>query len=285
MKFGRRQSRRSFTFGAIAFLTSNWIARDVELVVDTAEKFLKAIGPNRTIKLKPGAYTLSDLSTYAGGKYAFFEEVHDGKQLVIAGVENLKIIGLGSEPPRLLVQPRYANVLEFRNCQNIAIENIEAGHTPDPGYCVGGVFHFSDSENIQIGDCILFGSGTWGVYAIKVNNLTCRKTVIKECTYQILHLIESSDILFDRCGFYDNKDYGLVSVSKSRKVEFRQCEFRDNVTGTQYGEGTLFDVEESDPIVVRNCRIENNFIQRFASNPGLVRLIETRIENNTFQIE
>ena len=48
----------------------------------------------------------------------------------------------GKNANTLSATPRYAQVLSFDRCSNIAVENLTAGHTKEPGYCVGGVLLF-----------------------------------------------------------------------------------------------------------------------------------------------
>lgn len=289
VKFGTKHSRRSFIFSGLACLA--WVGATVrhtataveeEIAVRTVEEFFRAIGPNRTIKLAPGSYQLSNLSPVASEPYVSFEEAYDGYELIVSGVENLKIVGQGERPPRLVTEPRYGEVLRFRNCQNITLENIEAGHWPQKGFCQGGVLDFSECEKIDIENCILFGSGIEGIRAIAVNDLTCKNTVIKECTYHILTLSDCNNVLFTECLFHDNQQYDLVNVFNSRNVQFQNCEFRYNFSQTVL-ENFLFNIKDSDPVLLTKCLIQYNNVTNFVTDPTLLELIETTLKNNTFQ--
>jgi len=61
---------------------------------------------------------------------------------VVSDVKNLTITSEGPEMPEILAAPRYANVISFRNCSGIRIENARFGHSPNTGYCEGGVLQF-----------------------------------------------------------------------------------------------------------------------------------------------
>ncbi|MFB2916897.1 right-handed parallel beta-helix repeat-containing protein [Aerosakkonema funiforme] len=282
MEFFTATSRRSFIFGLLAFVASeSIIAQMEETVVSTVEEFVAAIGPNRTIKLKPGTYSLSDLDPAASSRYAYFERAFDGNELIISGVQNLQIIGLGIKPPLLLTRPRYGDVLKFRESQNITIKNIEAGHGPEKGFCRGGVFTFMDSQNIQVNSCILFGSGVLGIKAENVNGFICGNTVIKECTYHILSLFACQNITFKECQFNNNKEYELVRIFNSGQVEFLQCGFRNNLIDVDYD--FFFNVKESEPVKLQRCIIEGNNVPYFAASPRLLDLIETDLDSNTFR--
>lgn len=51
----------------------------------------------------------------------FKESVFDGEQLIVSDISNVTIVGDNST---LLVNPRYANVICFRNCYNIKMIDL-----------------------------------------------------------------------------------------------------------------------------------------------------------------
>ena len=83
--------------------------------------------------------------------------------LVLNDLNNLSIEAEQGAKVNLLIDPRYAYVLSFKNCNNVNISGIIAGHYPDKGDCTGGVFKFEDCKDIQINDSALFGCGTEGL--------------------------------------------------------------------------------------------------------------------------
>ena len=110
--------------------------------VTTAEEFLKALGndtriviPGYTVlKLTPAiedeeiraAYNIGEFDIY----YDHYDEYNkprlgwsdqfDGKELDIAGMNNLTIEGEG-DMAGIIVEPRYAYVLSFFNCKDITL--------------------------------------------------------------------------------------------------------------------------------------------------------------------
>ena len=228
-----------------------------EYKVNETADFLAAIGSNRTIILEQGRqYNLSkvlgtsqmnEIMTRAGSKISVSENT-DGLELYINNVENLTIRGAGDKPVRIVVEPRYVWVLNFLYCRNITIENLEIGHTPDHGYCDGGVLRFTDSGNINVRDCRLFGCGTEGVTISNSTNINIVNTDIYECTYYIFTIRESARIRFDNCRFYDNQEFSLINVSESVDVTMTECMIYDN-----YGE--LFNVYS--PVVMKGCKISH----------------------------
>ncbi|MEQ8535890.1 MAG: right-handed parallel beta-helix repeat-containing protein [Coleofasciculus sp. D1-CHI-01] len=274
----------SIAFGAtsLALIHQKAIARN-SIYVSNAEEFFYAIGSNRTIILKPGIYFLSEISGESEQDHARFEPVHDGKELVISKVENLKIIGEIDDLVSLIVNPRYANVLKFDNCNNVEIENIKGGHLPELGYCRGGVLFFRNTSHVHIQDCVLFGSGIWGIEAIATENLTCRRTIIRDCTYRILRLTDINTATFIDCHFFDNRRFEMVMVRSSQNVEFRNCDFRTNRVDTNWND-SFFLISESEPVRLIDCLFRDNEADILIQDTRLLNMSRTRFENNSFQV-
>src|SRR5919202_2110876 len=255
--------------------------------VSTVEEFFKAIGSNRTIRLIGQRYNFSELSPQLQWTNASIREVYDGYELVISGVENLKIESLGQQPSLLVTEPRYASVLNFENCRNITVSKIEAGHWPEKGYCNGSVLKFSDCENIRVDASVLYGSGTYGVSAYNTLNLSIANLVIKECTYGITSLDKVQNFIANNCQFYNNIGVMAFIIVRNcpKSIAFKKCEFYENSFDGDYTFSDFFYIEESEPILVQNCLIRNNRAGSFANNPSLVRLVDTQLKNNDFKRE
>lgn len=309
MKLLSHQSRRYFSLGLLSLLGGSiavaWEKRNVaaaqrednreEVTVGTVEEFFSAIAPNRTIKLKPITYLLSSLNPNTRSQYARLEKVFDGYELIISDVENLKIIGVGNSPSRLLAQPRYAEVLRFRNCHNLTIENIEAGHSPEPGYCHGGVLYFADSDKISINRCLLFGSGTIGIIANRIQRLSCQNTEITNCTYHGLTIESSNEVEFTNCKWTKNREFELINIGNSSNVQFIKCEFIHNFSSNlgsvnnylffNLQSSQFYGLKEDKLILVKDCIITDNYFAKFTNNFDRIKLVNTRIENNSFRLE
>ena len=100
------------------------------IVIDRT--FLENISSNKKIYLKQGVYNISKALDVSNGNICW-ENTFDGLYPMIKGIENFSIDAeVGAF---VLIEPRYAYVLEFLNCKNIKISNLTLGHT-DSGYCV-----------------------------------------------------------------------------------------------------------------------------------------------------
>ena len=155
-----------------------------EKTVTSLEEFLDAIGSNRKIIVDTALLDQSKADTGKDGTNYSWEEVFDGRQLVIHDVDNLTICGKAGRNSNVIsAAPRYAQVLTFRNCTNVSVENLTVGHTKEPGYCIGGVLWFESCVNVQVTKCGLYGCGTVGVQAYDSRNVHIKDNEIYECSY------------------------------------------------------------------------------------------------------
>ena len=153
---------------------------------ETVDELIAAIGPNVDIVLDGELYDLSTATGYgtSKGDYYYWLDEFDGPQLVIDGVDNLTIRSNdGSVTGHTIAAiPRYANVLTFQSCSYITLSGFTAGHTREPGYCIGGVLRFQDSDHITVDKCGLYGCGILGVDAEYCTDIRVANCDIYECS-------------------------------------------------------------------------------------------------------
>lgn len=264
--------------GCVSFSTRNATR------VSTAEDLVRAIGPNRTIILDPGEYVITGLPQ-SSRAHVTWEEVHDGDQIVVCNVSGLRICTEGGKPASILVSPRYAYVLSFRDCKDVSLENILFGHTKEKGYCTGGVLSFARCENVVIRNSILHGSGHEGLTVADSSNVTFADSIIRDCTYGIMSLSKSSQIVFLKSQFIDNQIFDLISIRRCEDVTFRECEIRRNRAGSE-GEDTdhpLFSVSSSSRVTVRDSIIRDNEVDYLLHRKGTLDFIGCDIGENMFR--
>lgn len=175
--------------------------------VHTPDEFLAAIAPNTEIIVDA---PLLDWSTATGygtgsGDYYYWSEAFDGPELTITDISNLTIRGAGEERSAnvLSAVPRYANVLTFENCSSIYITGLTAGHTREPGSCMGGVLCFQNSQDILVENCGLFGCGTLGVKGYSSRDLQVVNNEIYECSVGGVEFTNCDDVNVDGNTFRD----------------------------------------------------------------------------------
>lgn len=175
------------------------------------------------------------------------ESVFDGHQLTVVNLRNVTISG--SDDCHIVVDPAYAYVLNFVQCENIRIENVTMGHTAE-GYCTGGVVGMYRCSGMEIDSCDLYGCGAYGLVADTTRDVTMTRTIIRDCSYGIMQLFGCSGATFSECSFYRNREFSMVTVDAGcSDVLFEACRFFEN-------RGLLFDLQSR--IQLRSCGIVHN---------------------------
>ncbi len=172
------------------FFISNIFAQE-EFEINDSASLVNAIGSNRTLILNKGNYIFD-------------------KGVNLSNINNLKIQGQGEnrEEVRILVKERYDDVITMDNVDNIEISNLTIGHEPE-GYCLGGVVMCKSSSNIQLNNLTLFGSGIEGLSLSKVENLRLENSMIRDCSYYSMTIVDSHKIkvvntIVKRSSVYEN---------------------------------------------------------------------------------
>ncbi|MBP3685361.1 MAG: right-handed parallel beta-helix repeat-containing protein [Oscillospiraceae bacterium] len=178
-----------------------------EVKVSTVDELIGALAPDTEIVLADGVYDLSTAEGYgtASTDYYFWSEEFDGPSLVLTGIHNLVIRSESGDVTKctLSAVPRYANVLSFRHCSSIAVQGITAGHTVEPGYCMGGVLNFEGCDAVLVENCGLYGCGILGIQASVSSDITVKHCDIYECSYGGIQMGEVNGVSIENCLFRD----------------------------------------------------------------------------------
>lgn len=175
------------------------------------------------------------------------ESVFDGHQLTVVNLRNVTISG--GDDCHIVVDPAYAYVLNFVQCENIRIENVTMGHSAE-GYCTGGVVGMYRCSGMEIDSCDLYGCGAYGLVADTTRDVTMTRTIIRDCSYGIMQLFGCSGATFSGCSFYRNREFSMVTVDAGCSgVLFEACRFFEN-------HGLLFDLQST--IELKSCGIVHN---------------------------
>ncbi len=247
--------------------------------VDSAREFIEAIQPNRIIKLKAGTYNLS-LATHVRNDYVKWVKTHDGYEPIIHNLCNLTIVG--EENTKLVIEPQYSWVMNFQYCRNITIQNLTIGHI-SKGYCTGGVLSFTSSDDIQIENSILFGSGTFGIQIDEVDRLKFLRTTIKNCTYGLIRIHHSANINFDDSVFENTGKFNLISIYESTSdVKFINCLITGNWTGDFSPYLIFIEKGSSKEISIINSRITDNKTRKFVNQIDRLTVQDNIFSGNVF---
>jgi hypothetical protein len=175
--------------------------------VKNATQLVQALGSHRVIELEAGDYDLKEAWTALkkkGGKVRM-DKVHDGKELVLTKVVGLTLKGVGKTRSRIITPSAYATVLTLKNCDKIVLENLELGHWPNPGSCIGRVMGVFRSRDVQIKNCDLFGSGTIGVDIDRSSRIEVSGSIVRDCSSWLVRAFYSKQLTFDKIEFKENQ--------------------------------------------------------------------------------
>lgn len=267
---------RIITLSFLLLISSLCYSQKEITVSNTDELLMALFDDDVIIKVNEGEYRLWESELFPGG------------ELTLDGKTSMSIEGVGDNPAKILINEAYYNVIHFRNSKNIKLENLELGHDVEKGYCTGGVVYLDNCNNVEINDCILFGSGTYGIEGESIMGLYCDNTVIKECTYGIISVKSLDAAEFTKCKFYDNQEFDLISIHNGNSVTFSKCEFFNNKTGISYpsvANESLFNITNGIDIVVKNSKIKNNSVQYLCNQNGAVLFKDVEYEDNNWNSE
>lgn len=256
---------------AMLCITLQASAQHNTITVSTAAQFVEALGPDRTIIIatdqplniteaidqKVAEGTLPEGETYytpeapvSTTAQVTYASNTDGNTLQVRGCNHLTIRSARGRAT-LLATPRYANVLEFIDCNDLTLENLVMGHTQD-GYCDKGVLELDRCNHVTINDCDLYGCGTEGFVIDGCHNVTVNRTTVHDCTYYTMHVVRSNLVRFNDCIFRDNRKFDQLCISNSRDVDFTGCLF-DNLQGPLFA---LNDYVDFFCCTFRKCQMQ-----------------------------
>ena len=249
------------------------------ITVSDTKGLIDNISPNTTIILKAGDYDLLS-PMIKTNPYVSFNKVYDGYELLISSADNLTIKAEDGATVNLKVNPRYANVITFMNCNNVNISGVVAGHTPNKGSCTGGVFKMISCNYMKVDNSILYGCGTMGLDLDRVNNLQFTNSTIKECTYGIMKTSNSKNLVFSNSKFYNNEQFDLINVQNSN-LKFDKCEISGNKILSSFSK-YLFNLDTYSDVYITNSVIKNNLVPELYNRDGKLTYLNTNFENNDF---
>lgn len=242
--------------------------------VNNVEELLDAIGDNTTVYLSRGTYDFSTSERYGGTPIStscIWEQVYDGWELQIKA-DNLQLIG--DEGAEIVTQPRYANVLLFRDCENIRVQGLKLGHTPEQGLCAGGVIRLQGSANVDILDSDLYGCGILGILGEESRDVTVQNCVIHDCSQGAIYLrlcarFTMTDCTLTRIGTGELQSYAtLFDLIGCQDVHLL------NLHVTECAGGDMLHSDTNRALSLENSDFSGNTFAYFAHIIGTAPLIQ-----------
>lgn len=243
------------------------------VTVSSADELLNSIRNNRKIIVKEGKYNFSEVkydklnNRYVKQEYGTYE---------INGVNNLCIEAEADADVEFLINVAYDPVLKFVSGRNITLRGITAGHNVEPGYCSGSVLYYNDVNGVDIENCHLYGSGTYGVEADYTYNINVTDTEIYECTYGLISFRNTGMANFKNCVMRDSSELSMISVYDSYDTVFENCEFKNNRAAAE--SSYFVEMGEYDSVTFKKCSFSNNEFFTFSNRE--VTMEDCTYDNN-----
>ncbi|MBR4428420.1 MAG: right-handed parallel beta-helix repeat-containing protein [Clostridia bacterium] len=154
-----------------------------EYHVSTPDELLACLSSDSVIYLEGDSFELSAAKAYGGegSAYYYWMQCYDGYELVLIGVNNMKLIGANSKT-HVELMPRSADVMAFKYCSDITLENLVLGHIKGAGSCTGDVISFMGCDTCTLNNCELYGCGVNGVNAFGSVDIHIDNSEIYECS-------------------------------------------------------------------------------------------------------
>jgi len=239
-----------------------------KVTVNNVQALFDAIGNDVEITLENGQY---DLSKANGGNdhaniYDFSEYQMEDRTILIKDVKNLHFVAKNQGKVEFVIPYAFIPVLKLEGGFNISFSGISMGHNVQPGMCEGAVITALNVSNMSIDNCDLYGSGTMGIETEGVFNLSMRRSVIRECTYGIMSLMNSNNCVFDDCTFKDNMGDHMVKLQYTYGLKFDNVKFINNQTPKEYGPYEFFRLQDDNQTIsLNNCTFSNCATDYFAT--------------------
>ncbi len=216
--------------------------------VSSVGELLDAIGPGAEIIVEPGKYDitafldellakpLSD-DWRAEHEYIELRECFDGFEIAVKNAEGMSISGTTDFPEdtEFTIDPRYATVLTFINCDDTLIEYMKFGHTEN-GSCMGDVLCFDNCADIRLNTVDLFGCGVHGLSAMNgCGNISVYNSYIHNCEFGPFDFYSSrGSFIFKKCVMTGSGSGGVYQNIPGSKLRFVECSFGENETNSMY---------------------------------------------------
>jgi len=260
--------------------------------VSTIDGLFEAIASNKVVLLEEGNYDISKLDVDKKTNSVKIQRVESAEGgvinnlLIISGVSNLKIIGIGKKKSKIYTPSSEVSVLSFKNCENVTLDNIDAGHKTTELSCIANVIDIENSENFIIKNSYLYGSGYIGIYGNNVKKLSIVKTTITECSSELLYLDNCMNTTIDSCVL--SKTKGGFTISNCLNLTISNSEISEivqkgSMQGDLFVHTYLFNISASANIKLLKCLFEGNETSYLLKSSLSINLdTETDFKDNKF---
>ena len=225
--------------------------------VSTVDELLNALAPATEVLLSPGEYNLSQC-TPALYSNCYFHPTFplDGEtanELVLCNLYDCVIASESGkcEDVTIVAEPRTAAVLTIEDSCSIQLRGLTLGHT-EGAICSAAVITLRNSGSVYIEDCELYGCGTIGLNCSGCRGVTTCGSLIRDCSYNAVDLMDSESFLFRDVTFRNVGENAVFNIMNSHWVETENCVFEQNPCMSFLSEFW------SDHVFFDDCRFKDN---------------------------
>jgi hypothetical protein len=229
-----------------------------KVVVGDVFEFVSVLGSDRIIQMKPGIYDFDKLTDKTANEHVSWETSNEDyfQGLKVTGVENLAIEALEPGTVEIVTRDAFQTVMSFADAKNVTLKNLVMGHGLETYDCLLEVLQFTRCSNIKLQGCTLYGSGAYGFTATDCNGLELLDSVIEECSYGAADMLQSKNIVFNRCDIRHNNGITLLQIENCVGVVLK-----DSIVQYNYLDNFINDGHsqvEFDHVTWQNNRFAND---------------------------
>ena len=170
--------------------------------------------------------------------YAKISDTYDGVELLLEDVDGLVLLGASGDcmDTQIVITPRYSTVMRFADSERVTLANLSMGHTQGQGICYGNVLDFSDCSDVILANMDIYGCGDVGVYVLD----GCKDFDILDCTLRECATgpVVTEDIggtwYFRNCDLVDSAGGGAILASPDLGMYFIHCRFGERESANYY---------------------------------------------------
>ena len=235
-----------------------------DVTVSNIDEFLAALGSYRTITMEPGNYCLSDAAGYgmwSDNPYYDWVEGYDGYELNLNDIEELTIIGSGTDQTFLEALPRSVAVMHLTNCFYITVRDMTIGHVEMAQACEGAVLELDSSAAVNLENLGLYGCGTVGVSAFDSGDIAVSGCHIYDCSTFGLFLYNCDNVnitgcTIDHIGTEGDGAMSILDVNWCGTITMDSCIVSDCNVST-----LVYEMDCMGDIVIRNTTFRDNRVK------------------------
>lgn len=202
---------------------------------------LKEIRNKNDLKSRKVSYTMNT-----------YDNVGQPEALILQGFTGLTL--KGKKSVNVISTKEEDEIISFKLCKNIRVENLNFYHKVGVDPCSGGVSNVEHSENVVFESCQFNGSGIIGIDIFDSRNITITNSQVYHNSQYALTIYNADNVNISNTNFYKNDVNQEFLYFEKSNVEFTNCRFTDN----KAYEGFVNSIDDKTNIQFAGCTFADN---------------------------